>query len=239
MKAKENQVIIRENRLEAESFIQQYEEKYLSAVNAVCLKLKSIGIVDFQLSTLKKCVSGNFEDIEKLFSKILETEKSKVDSNELRAIIESNMSIKFNGLIELVSNSFAGDLRNDPFFGTECQNIIEEIKNIRSRLVIIPKQSLSLFEFIELNDQLEPVVNEGKIRQLFSDIATPKQTKVIEAQKQAAKYLTEMSDALIANGQRHDFEFIMSFARKFFTVKKDENSGRFEVIPNTEIIAML
>lgn len=239
MKKQENQVIIiRENKLEADNFIRELRQNYLSPVKAVCVKLKSMGIERFPLSVVTDCISGNFDQVNALFSKIIEAEKSKVESNELKASIEANMSAKFSGFVHLAQNIFTGELRNDQFWGETIQNI-EEIKNIRSRLIIIPKKSKSLFKLIELNDQLEPVLVEEKIREFFFDVATPKQAAIIEAQTLAAKALTEMSDGLIANGQRHDFQVIMSFAKKFFTVTMDDKSGRYEVSPNTDVIALL
>lgn len=242
-KSQSNQapVIIRENKIEAESFIRELQENYLPAVKSVCVKLKSMRIAKFPVSAITEALSGNYDQISNLYQPIIEAEKNKVQSNELKNSIEANMSTQFSGLIDLVSRSFAGDLRNDPFWGDTCQDI-EEIKTIRSRLFIIPKKSKSLFQFIWLDNQMEPVLTdeiEQKIRELFADIATPKQAAIIEAQTQAAKSLTQMSDALIANGQRHDFEIIMSFARKFFSVKKDEKTGRFDIFPNTDTIALL
>jgi hypothetical protein len=233
-----NPVIIRENKLEADSMIQQLQEEYLPAVKSVCVKLKSLGVNQFPLSAVTDAISGNFDQVNTLFSQIIGAEKATVQGQTLKASIEADMSSQFSGLVNLVGNSFAGNLRNDKFFGTESNSIFE-IKNIRSRLIIIPKTSKSLFQFIELNDQLEPVLDEGKIRELFADVATEKQAAIIEAQTNAAKYLTEFFDALIANGQRHDAEIILGYAKKFFSVKMDSNTGRYDVIPNTEVIALL
>jgi hypothetical protein len=241
MGTKKNPIRIRENRQEAKEFIRELDEKYLGALKAVCHRLKFMGIDNFPLSAVTDCISGNFDQVSALYSPIIEAEKSKAESDVVKNSIEATMSQRFNELRDLVSRAFSGVIRNDEYQQHQVQNL-DEIKPIRSRNISIPMTSPSLFQLIELNDQMEPVLSDEakqKVFDVFADISSPAQEAIIEAQTQAAKYLTEMSDALIANGQRHDMEVIMNLARKFFTVKMDEKTGRYEVIPNTETIALL
>lgn len=239
--AKKNPIRIRENRNEAEIFIAEYKKQYVGACEAVCRKLKVMGINEFPLSAVESAVvSGNYDPIYELFKPIIEAEKEKHESDILKADIEAKMQNQCSSLIASIPRLFQGVIKTHEFISHGI-NSVDEIKHFRERNVSIPMTNPSLFQFISLNEVQEPVLTDEakrRILDLFADISNPNQDAIIEAQIQAAKFLTDLSDALIANGTRHDFEVVLSTARKFFKVTMDD-AGRFTVSPRTEVSALL
>lgn len=169
-------VLIAENAEKAEAFVNELENKYLTALRQIVVKVEALGLAAPDRGSLLDLINGKFEAIRSEFWKIAQPDcesfKSQPLREQARFAAEKSLQELLRSIPEMFSQTIDGiSLRDESFQA-----------------------------FIELDESGQPFISDPvreEIRESFREyISSAKIIRVHQAQEQASKSLQELIDSL-------------------------------------------
>lgn len=226
--------IIRENSEQAAEFLKQYETKYLSAVRSVSTALKNLGISPTKalvLSAIKK----DFEEITDLYRDVVLQDENLFKTAQARAMVQRTFTQSIEGFKESVRQWFAGEIASDDIAVRNYTTFEILTKKGTEKRGYVPMKSLSLFKFIEFDENGYPFLsdeNKEEIVSAFRDYADDMDDKLMKKQAEAAKALHDFFSTLAGTGVSVDFFFLTPTLCRYFTFEDSDNKPK--ITPNPE-----
>lgn len=231
MKTKDQKTVINENQEQSELFIVQMEGKYLPAVSNLSNLIKGLGVTPSK-ELIYAAIGGDFKTVEAAYRPIIDADVNTFKSPAGRKTMEQMFQSNLTNLKELTSEIFSGRIGNQEHNGYDTQRgSFEELATGREKWGTVAMNSLSLAQFVELNELGEPVISdEAKevIRDSFRVYASANEEKVCQAQKDAAKSLNKLVTILQETGIGVDFSSQIGvgvFMYRFFRYEKAEDGS--------------
>lgn len=238
MKNKEK-ILVKENAAQSSAFIEDFENKYISAINGVFDGIVELGIESPTRSMVLDAIKGNFDEIRSAYNEFTRGDLESVKTRAAKENLKELFARELQNFINKVNNLFSRTIGNTdspefPDFDTQSRNAGSLAELAESTWGHIPARSEDLIGFVDFDKTGRAFlsdVNKDKIRDLFSEfIDDPNEILILKTQKEVAGSLQTLINACEDFGikTRADVNTV-AFMRFFFDVSIED--GHYKVTP--------